>query len=134
MSDYEINFFRTKNVKAISIEGEYVEKIIAGEKKYEYRSWPTKHRGKIAIMAKALAGMNRGYIAAIADLTDCKKIDGGYAFELQNVREIVPVVHKGQQRIFNIAHEEDSFVYRNDVSEEEYTRLCKPVEIYYGRG
>jgi len=121
-------------MKAISIEKPFVVEMIRGKKKYEYRSWPTKYRGKIAIMAKALTGVHRGYIAAVADLTDCKKIDGGYAFELQNVREIVPVVHKGQQRIFNIAHEEDSFVYRDDVSEEEYTRLCKPVEIYYGRG
>ena len=106
-------------MKAISIEGEYVEKIIAGEKKYEYRSWPTNHRGKIAIHLKAIPGYCRGFIAAVADLVDCKKIDKGYAFELQNVKELVPIVHKGQQRIFDIPYEEDSLVCAESLTADE---------------
>jgi len=106
-------------VKAISIEANHVVEIVKGEKKYEYRSWPTSHRGKIAIHVKALTASHRGYIGAIADLVDCKKIDKGYAFELQNAKIITPIIHKGQQRIFNISYEEDSFVYVDDLTAEE---------------
>jgi len=50
-------------VKAISIEAHHVVKIAKGEKKYEYRDWPTSHRGKIAIHVKSLAGEYRGYLS-----------------------------------------------------------------------
>jgi len=107
-------------VKAISIEAWHVVEIIEGKKKYEYRSWPTNHRGKIAIHTKAMAGEYRGHITAVADLISCKKIDKGYAFELQNVKTIAPIIHKGQQRIFNIPFEEESFVYVDDLTAEEF--------------
>ena len=120
-------------MKAISIEAEAVARILNGTKRFEYRTWPTKHRGKIALHVKSLAGVYRGYISAVADLVDCKKIDGGYAFELQNVRAIVPVVHRGQQRIFNIPHSEDSFVYTDDIPHNEVDTILKEAkrEIYY---
>ena len=120
-------------MKAISINGEHVDKILEGEKRYEYRDWPTSHRGKIAIHCKSLAGVYRGCLVAIADLVDCKKIDKGYAFELQNVKEIVPIIHKGQQRIFNIPYEEDSFVYAESLTADE-VKIAEEqakMEIFY---
>lgn len=73
-------------MKAITIWQPYAQAIALGLKKYETRSWATKHRGKIAIHAsvkplskklKLLAdkydikNFRFGEIILIADLTDC---------------------------------------------------------------
>ena len=73
-------------MKVITIWQPYAQAIIIGLKKFETRSWPTKHRGKIAIHASikplskerellsekyGIKNFSFGEIVIIADLTDC---------------------------------------------------------------
>lgn len=73
-------------MKALTIWQPYAQAIALGLKKFETRSWPTKHRGKIAIHASVkslskelklladrynITNLSFGKIILIADLTDC---------------------------------------------------------------
>jgi hypothetical protein len=81
-------------IKALTLWQPYAQAIVAGLKKYETRSWATRHRGKIAIHAsaktlskeyRALAdkygltdgpdGMPLGKILAICELEECILMD-----------------------------------------------------------
>ena len=74
------------NMKALTIWQPYAQAFALGLKKYETRSWPTKHRGKIAIHASVkplsaelkflsekynIKDLLFGQVIIIADLTDC---------------------------------------------------------------
>lgn len=80
---------RVIQVKVITIKQPYASLIAAGIKEYEFRTWKTKYRGKIAIHAglgvdkKAMEKYKAyqleypsGAILAIADLVDCIIVDG----------------------------------------------------------
>lgn len=73
-------------MKALTIWQPYAQAFALGLKKYETRSWPTKHRGKIAIHASVkplsaelkslsekynIKDLLFGQVIIIADLTDC---------------------------------------------------------------
>ena len=73
-------------MKTLTIWQPYAQAITLGLKTYETRSWPTKHRGKIAIHASikplskerellsekyGIKNFSFGEIVIIADLTDC---------------------------------------------------------------
>ena len=71
-------------MKAITIKEPFASLIIEGHKKYEYRSWKTKYRGKILIHAglgKYPGDMsrfdsyefspNKGFILGEAEIVDC---------------------------------------------------------------
>ena len=73
-------------MKALTIWQPYAQAIALGLKKFETRSWPTKHRGKIAIHASVkslstelklladrynITNVSFGKIIVVADLTDC---------------------------------------------------------------
>jgi hypothetical protein len=115
-------------MKAISIDSEYIEQIMFGEKTEEYRSWPTKYRGDI-LLCTTKEGYYPGFAAVVVNLTDCVKCDdGGYAFKLENVRAIKPFEVKGQQRIYNIDVDPSSFeIYgENDIDryEQDWEDIC----------
>lgn len=88
-------------MKALMIKPEYVAEIISGDKKVEYRSWPTNYRGDILIGCTATR-TTRGYLAAVVEITDCRydKCYGVYAWSLRNVRCIEPMPIRGQLRLF----------------------------------
>lgn len=73
-------------MKALTIWQPYAQAFALGLKKYETRSWPTKHRGKIALHASVkplsaelkslsekynIKDLLFGQVIIIADLTDC---------------------------------------------------------------
>ena len=73
-------------MKALTIWQPYAQAIALGLKKFETRSWSTKHRGKIAIHASVkslstelklladrynITNVSFGKIIVVADLTDC---------------------------------------------------------------
>jgi len=94
-------------MKAVTIMQPWATLIATKEKLFETRSWPTKHRGKIAIHAgkkidknacqlpeivealkrhgiESMQQLPRGSVIAIANLTDCLQVikDNGDSAEL----------------------------------------------------
>ena len=85
----------------LMIRPKYVADILEGIKTIEYRSWNTNYRGDFFIGCCSTA-FTRGYLAAVAELTDCKhsEQDHIYKWYLSNVRIIKPVYIRGQLRLF----------------------------------
>ena len=99
-------------MKAITIQQPWASLILDERKKTEFRSWPTKHRGKLAIHA----GMGidkeecrrvgydadklpRGCVICIVEMYGCKKTVGtpdSFGWKLRNVRKIRPVRARGK--------------------------------------
>lgn len=75
--------------RAISIQQPFVEEILRGIKKYEYRSRPTKIRGRVYLYASLRAGeasrwkklgfkpgeLPSGVIVGSVEVVDCKYFD-----------------------------------------------------------
>lgn len=89
-------------MKALTIKQPWAQLIIEGYKKYEFRSWKTKYRGKILIhagmslekdMALRFKDYNLSYtIGAIigeATLEDCILVDEKFNEELKRIDPIV---------------------------------------------
>lgn len=130
-------------MKAITIKQPFASLIAEELKEYEFRTWKTKYRGKILIHAgkgidkKAMKKFEKynlkypiGSIIAIADLTDCIKVDAqfrkmlneknplvysgvikdpkweGYAFKLENVKKINPIKVNGKLSLWDYDYEE----------------------------
>lgn len=90
-------------MKTLTIKEPWASLIIEEYKKYEFRSWKTKYRGKILIHAGCSVekdmmerfkdydiNIKPGYIIGEATLTDCILVDEGFNKEL---RKIDPVVY-----------------------------------------
>lgn len=130
-------------MKTITIKQPFASLIAEELKEYEFRTWKTKYRGKILIHAgkgidkKAMKKFEKynlkypiGSIIAIADLTDCIKVDTqfrkmlneknplvysgvtkdpkweGYAFKLENVKKINPIKVNGKLSLWDYDYEE----------------------------
>lgn len=102
-------------MKAISIKSPWWEKIIAGEKQIEIRTWKTNYRGPLLICA----AKPEGKAIAIVELVDVRRMTlldeksaciaiypGAYAWVLKNVREIEPFPVRGMPGIFEINYKE----------------------------
>ena len=89
-------------MKVLTIKQPWAELIIDGYKKYEFRGWKTKYRGKILIHAgmsleKAMMisfkeynlDYTLGVIIGEADLVDCILVDKKFNEELRNINPIV---------------------------------------------
>lgn len=86
--------------RAISIQQPFVEEILRGVKKYEYRSRATKIRGRVYLYASLRPGelsrwkklgfkpgeLPNGLIVGSVDIVDCKYIDRleCYGYKLKN--------------------------------------------------
>lgn len=89
-------------MKALTIKQPWAQLIIEGYKKYEFRSWKTKYRGKILIhagmslerdMALRFKDYNVSYtmgaIIGEATLEDCILVDKKFNEELRKIDPIV---------------------------------------------
>lgn len=89
-------------MKVLTIKNPWATLIIDGYKKYEFRSWKTKYRGKILIhssiglekdMLKKFKDYNldciNGAIIGEADLTDCILVNDEFNNKLRNIDPIV---------------------------------------------
>ena len=89
-------------MKGLTVKEPWATLIIEGYKKYEFRSWKTKYRGKILIHAGATLekdmvprftcyGLkyNCGYIIGEAELVDCILVDEKFDKELKEINPIV---------------------------------------------
>ena len=89
-------------MKALTIKEPWASLIIEEYKKYEFRSWKTKYRGKILIHAGLSVekdmiqrfkdydiSIKPGYIIGEATLTDCILVDENFNKELRAIDPIV---------------------------------------------
>ena len=87
-------------MKALCVKPEFAEMIASGEKDIEYRSWRTKYRGKLLIVATKPVGK----AVAVCELVDCvQNEDGEWEWLLENARPIKPFPVKGQLGLFEVA-------------------------------
>lgn len=130
-------------MKVLTIKHPYASLIAEGIKEYEFRTWKTKYRGKILIHAgkgidkKAMEKYKdydlnypSGCIIAIAEITDCIKIDdearkllkkknnfvyfntinntewNGYGFKIENVKKIDSIIVNGKLSLWDYDYEE----------------------------
>ena len=89
-------------MKVISIKQPWASLIINGYKKFEFRTWKTKYRGKILIHAsqtidkEAMSKFKHlnleyhtGYIIGEVDIIDCIKVDSKLNKELKKENKII---------------------------------------------
>ena len=89
-------------MKALTIKQPWASLIVDGYKKYEFRGWKTKYRGKILIhaglslekdMVERFEKYNLDYILGAiigeAELVDCILVDNKFNEELRNIDPIV---------------------------------------------
>ena len=89
-------------MKVLTIKEPWASLIINGYKKYEFRSWKTKYRGKILIhagmslekdAAKRFSEYNleyyKGAIIGKATITDCILVDTKFNEELRKINPLV---------------------------------------------
>jgi hypothetical protein len=95
-------------MKALSVRQPWASQIAQGEKKIEYRSRATKHRGPLLICATVspkVAGLPNGQAVCIVEVVGCEKCFedwGGFEWQLANARSIKPFSVKGQLNIFSV--------------------------------
>ena len=93
----EVAPIESEKIRALSIRQPYAERILRGDKKIEYRTWPTTHRGKIYIYAAKtpvlLPGhedpldplkLPRGVLVGTVEIIDCKKGEKYFEWALRN--------------------------------------------------
>lgn len=132
-------------MKVITVKQPYASLIAEGIKEYEFRTWKTNFRGKILIHAgksvdkKALEKFSKynldyktGCIIAVAEITDCIKIDdrarntlkklnslvysnainnkewNGFGFKLENVKKINPIPINGKLSLWEYEIDEET--------------------------
>ena len=89
-------------MKVLTIKEPWASLIIEEYKKYEFRSWKTKYRGKILIhagcsvekdMMKRFSdyniNVNPGYIIGHATIVDCILVDEEFNKKLRNIDPVV---------------------------------------------
>ncbi len=101
-------------MKAISIRQPYIDQILSGQKRYEYRNWRTNLRGPVVLCAaKTIEKGYRNYpyqtgvalgIAEIEDvsLNTDSRVPFRFKWHLTNVRRIDPFPVKGGLSLFNL--------------------------------
>ena len=107
-------------MKVLTIKQPCAELIIDGYKKYEFRGWKTKYRGKILIHAGMSLEKDMmirfkdynldytlGAIIGEADLVDCILVDKKFNEELRNID---PIVYGRSNHVENYAWKLDNII------------------------
>lgn len=116
-------------MKALCVKQPWAKLIAEGKKTIETRTWLTKYRGPLVIVASktpdydALAyfGLTKedcgefGVAVCIANLTDCRPMnfgdetsaccdvyDGAFSWFLEDVKHVAPLSIKGQLGLFDL--------------------------------
>lgn len=135
-------------MKALSIHPYYVLAIMAEEKTIEWRSWSTKYRGDLLICSTAhkVKGTIPGHALAVMTLVDVVPFEkkhleaaymdtmpdpAGYAWILDNYRDIVPQPVKGKLGLWEYTGD-IIYIPEADTEEEDmenYNKYLKPLFI-----
>jgi hypothetical protein len=103
-------------VKALSVKNPWAAMIADGRKTIETRTWPTRHRGEILIVAsKRGGGPNAGHAVCVARLVDCRPMtrrderaacidlySGAWAWLLEDIRPIKPFPVRGRLKLYDV--------------------------------
>lgn len=107
-------------MKALSVKNPYATQILRGIKKYEYRTWRTKHRGQLLICSSKspqIEGMIGGQALCVVELKNVYEITKDnyaeygrteapegrlYAWEIEVIRKIRPFPVKGKLSFFEV--------------------------------
>lgn len=112
-------------MKAISIKDPWAELIANGEKTIETRTWKTKYRGKILVVASKLPKTkNSGLAIAVTEIVDCRPMelndakeaccniyDRANSWDLKNTRRIKPFPIKGKLNVYHVDVDEKDLEY-----------------------
>ena len=113
-------------MKVLTIKNPWATLIINGYKKYEFRSWKTKYRGKILIHTsinpdkkfinkfKNLDYQN-GYIIGEADIVDC----------IEMTKELENKLIKENRKVYGIAKDRSGYAWKL----ENIKKYTKPIPI-----
>lgn len=70
---------------ALVVREPYASDIASGKKRTEFRSWRTAYRGPLVIVQSRSGGGSRaGRCVCVVQLTECLRVEGGYAWSLSN--------------------------------------------------
>ena len=94
-------------MKALSLHPMYATEIAVGDKPEEYRTWQTSYRGDLLICASTYNDgweYPRGYALCVVNLYDIKwsEEDECYAWQLRNIRPVVPFPVKGKLHLYDV--------------------------------
>jgi hypothetical protein len=95
---------------ALSVRQPHASQIAQGRKNVEYRSWGTKHRGDLLIVAASYRprlrqhrGLPRGCAICLVKLVDVVEVEPGlHAWMLSNPRVFPSIPVKGRQRLWSV--------------------------------
>lgn len=94
-------------IRALVVRQPWANQIVTGEKKIEYRSWSTEHRGPLVI----IAGRRKhpdcrgpyGVTVALVELVDVVEGEECYEWMLGKVLKLGPHEIRGQLGLFEIS-------------------------------
>jgi hypothetical protein len=92
-------------LKALVVRSPWCFDIATGKKPIEYRSWPTKHRGPLAICAakRKDSGVFAGCAIATVELVDCIEVgEKDFEWVLAKPRVIAAVPVAGRLGLFDV--------------------------------
>lgn len=146
-----VQISKSDTVKALSILPEYAAAIFDGIKTVEWRSWKTDYRGDLLICASSRKhkGCISGHALCMVTLKDVvpfrkKHLEGalmrwkpspeGYAWILENVRQIKPFPYKGKLHIYDVDASlvEVMSPIGTKEADEEFNKYYKPLLIEAG--
>ncbi len=126
-------------MKAISIQQPWAHEILLEQKRYEYSTWSTEHRGDLLICSSANPKIENtipGHALCVVNVTDVIQITKSnyreleydwapargeklYAWKLENVRLVEPFPVKGKLNFYYVDDELIHIVPEDDMTEEE---------------
>ena len=128
-------------MKALSVKNPYATQILQGIKKYEYRTWNTKHRGQLLICSSKLPqieDMISGQALCVVDLKNVYEITKDnyteygkaeapegrlYAWEIEVIKKIHPFPVKGKLSFFEV--DDDLLIDICNLSQQKNAiRIC----------
>lgn len=135
-------------MKAISIQQPWAHLILCDEKKYEYRSWSTEHRGDLLICSSAnpkIEDTIPGHALCVVNITDVIQVtkknykefdlddppargEKLYAWKIEDVRAIHPFSVKGK---LNFYYVDDALIQYADVTEKSEEEAQAWYEEYF---
>lgn len=105
-------------MKAISVKQPWASMIAQGKKTIETRTWTTKHRGEILIVASKapeIDGLPVGLALCVAEIIDCrpmikpdescaccKKYDDVFSWILKNIKPVIPFPVQGRLGLYQV--------------------------------
>jgi hypothetical protein len=93
-------------IMALSVQQPAASDIAAGAKTIEYRTWQTRYRGPLLIVASKsprVKGLPSGQAVCVVDLVACERgEDGVYEWQLQDVQPVEPFDVKGRLGLYKV--------------------------------